>query len=389
MPVGLPAWAMAAWPGFCAIFVGIGMGRFGYTPLVPFLISAGWISESEAGYLGAWNLGGYLAGAILAVWAGRRFGIPTALRATFVLSTLSLAACALPLGFGWYAGWRFLIGVSGAVLMILTPSAVLAATAAARRGRTGGAMYTGVGCGIAVASLLIAPVAARSVTVAWLVLTVIAVLLTCSCWRLLDRCAVVRPAAGSGLPAARGIPLVAWMLVIAYALDGAGMAPHSIFWVDFVDRELQQGAAAGAVAWLLFGAGAATGPIILGFAGDRIGLGRVIVIAYAIKAVGVIAPAFWTMTPVLVASSYFAGALSPGIASVIAGQFAAQLDPVRQARAWGIATLGLALLQSAGAYGFSALYGTVGTYRPLFLCAGVLEAVATVFAILALRRRVG
>ena len=50
----------------CALLVGIGLGRFAYTPLIPALAAAEWFTASDAAYLGAANLAGYLAGAALA-----------------------------------------------------------------------------------------------------------------------------------------------------------------------------------------------------------------------------------------------------------------------------------------------------------------------------------
>ena len=49
--------------GLCATLVGIGLARFAYTPLIPALIAEDWFSPSQAAYLGAANLAGYLAGA--------------------------------------------------------------------------------------------------------------------------------------------------------------------------------------------------------------------------------------------------------------------------------------------------------------------------------------
>ena len=50
---------------FCALLVGIGLARFAYTPLLPALVDGNWFSTSQAAYLGAANLAGYLAGAVL------------------------------------------------------------------------------------------------------------------------------------------------------------------------------------------------------------------------------------------------------------------------------------------------------------------------------------
>ena len=58
----------------CANLVGIGLARFGYTPLIPALISANWFTPSAAVYLGAANLAGYLAGALGVRAVAARFG---------------------------------------------------------------------------------------------------------------------------------------------------------------------------------------------------------------------------------------------------------------------------------------------------------------------------
>jgi hypothetical protein len=45
--------------GLLAMFLGIGIARFGYSPLVPALVAAHWYSASAAFWLGAVNLLGY------------------------------------------------------------------------------------------------------------------------------------------------------------------------------------------------------------------------------------------------------------------------------------------------------------------------------------------
>src|ERR1700742_4836993 len=67
--------------GLCASLVGLGLARFAYTPLIPALIAAKWFSPSDVVYLGAANLAGYLAGALLAREAAARFGAVASLRA--------------------------------------------------------------------------------------------------------------------------------------------------------------------------------------------------------------------------------------------------------------------------------------------------------------------
>src|SRR5580765_2520702 len=63
--------------GFSAGLVGIGLARFAYTPLLPAIIDAHWFAPNVATYLGAANLAGYLAGAVLERRISRR--VPAAL----------------------------------------------------------------------------------------------------------------------------------------------------------------------------------------------------------------------------------------------------------------------------------------------------------------------
>jgi MFS family permease len=92
--------------GLSATLVGIGLARFAYTPLIPALIAAGWMSPGEAAYVGAANLIGYLAGALIAPRLAARAPVPVILRAMMLLAAASFFACAFPLSFWWYALWR-------------------------------------------------------------------------------------------------------------------------------------------------------------------------------------------------------------------------------------------------------------------------------------------
>src|SRR5437764_8079982 len=166
----------------CANLVGIGLARFGYTPLIPALIAAGWFRPSAAVYLGAANLAGYLAGALGARWIGARTGAAIALRLAMLLTAAGLFACAFPLGFGWFFVWRFLSGGTGGVLMALAAPAVMPIVRAERRGVAGGAIFTGVGLGIAASGTLVPALIEWGLPETWLGLAALALALTLLAW---------------------------------------------------------------------------------------------------------------------------------------------------------------------------------------------------------------
>jgi len=120
--------------------VGVGLARFAYTPLIPALIAAHWFPPSAAAYLGAANLAGYVAGALLARPIALRAGSAPGLRAMMTIAAAAFLACAFPLSFGWFFLWRFVSGVSGGVLMALAAPVVLAHVPPSRRGLAGGAI---------------------------------------------------------------------------------------------------------------------------------------------------------------------------------------------------------------------------------------------------------
>ncbi|MGA7779141.1 MAG: YbfB/YjiJ family MFS transporter, partial [Paraburkholderia sp.] len=112
--------------GASASLVGIGLARFAYTPLLPAIIGAHWFEASTAAYLGAANLGGYLAGALAARLFVKWFSSATVLRTMMLLATIAFVACAFPVSFLWFFLWRFASGVSGGALMVLAAPTILA-----------------------------------------------------------------------------------------------------------------------------------------------------------------------------------------------------------------------------------------------------------------------
>ncbi len=378
-----------AWPGLVATLNGVGLCRFAYAPLLPFMIAAGAVTESGGAYVGAANLAGYLAGAALAAPLGARAGLGRAIRGSFVVSVLALAACVWPGGFWWYALWRFVTGVTGAVVMVLAPSFLLADVPSGERGRSGGIIYMGVGAGIALSSLLMPPLAAQDLALAWGALALAALittLLTWSRWR--GRHPVSRVLA----PSAR-LSLPALLVALAFGMDGIGFVPHMLFWVDYITRSLALGTATGAVQWLLFGLGAVLGPALGGAVGDVIGVGRALVLAFALKALAVLLPALATALPFLTVSSLVAGAFTPGIAALSAARVTELVSPQVQTRAWGFATLVFGCFQAVGAYGMAYAYEALHSYVPIYAAGAAFEAVGAILAaaafVLSPKRRPG
>ena len=364
-----------------ATLVGIGLARFAYSPLLPVLIAHGWFAPADAAYLGAANLLGYLGGALAARRLGQWFGIRAVLRGAMLLAAVSLAACCVRMPFGWFFVWRLISGVVGGALMILAPSSVMAQVPAARRGVASGLILTGVGLGIAASGTLVPLLLLWGLTQTWLGLAAVALVLTLVAWR-------AWPDFPPPIPVSGASPVRFGLVCTAYGLCAVGMVPHMVFLVDFVARGLGRGLNAGAIVWVLFGAGALCGPIVSGRLADRFGA------AMAMRAV--IATEMLCLLVLLVSSSWIAigasalvaGSIVPGITAVMLGRVGtmAGSDGVARQRGWTLATVAWAIGQAVGAYGLAWVYGQTNDYELLFAAAlAAMAAAAILEAALALQ----
>ncbi|ROO27472.1 YbfB/YjiJ family MFS transporter [Salinisphaera orenii] len=367
--------------GGVATLLGIGMARFAYTPLIPALVEAGWFSAHAAAYLGAINLLGYLVGAAIAHRATLVFGVRAVLAAALAVTVASLLACALDWGVYWYGFWRLACGVSGAVLVVVGAPAALSRVAPGERARTGALVFTGIGLGVAASGTLVPWLADFGVAAAWLALAVVSAVLALWSWTAAWRDLAALPEPAADERAAAALPLTAILLVIAaYGLDAVGFVPHTLFWVDYIARELGQGLAAGSGYWVVLGLGAMCGPVAAGWLAARLGFRPALTLALAIKAFAVALPLISTSMAALGLSSFLVGLLIPGTVTLTSGSIAALTPAARQQQFWGWATLGFALAQAVGAYGMSWGYERLGGYLPLFGLACVALVLATLSA---------
>ncbi|WP_068826185.1 YbfB/YjiJ family MFS transporter [Pseudomonas sp. BMS12] len=372
------------WAGLCASLIGIGLARFAYTPLIPALIDAHWFSASAVVYLGAANLAGYLLGALGGRALAARWSSAGVLRAMMVLVTLSFFACAVPVSVAWFFVWRLASGIAGGVIMVLAASAVLPHVAPHRRGLASGAIFLGVGLGIAGSGTLLPLLLAQGLLQTWVGLGLVALLLTASSWFGWPA-ELPQVAAGKGVA---GRSPGVYLLFAQYALMAVGLVAPMMFLVDYVSRGLGADPHTGVLIWILYGVGAIVGPVAYGFLADRFGARAAIrlVLVIQIVALGMLVGS--ADMRVLGLAAVLIGSFPPGIVPLaLARVHQLVTDHPGQHATWSRATVSFATFQALAGYAYSALFSaSEGHYAVLFMVAGAALLLALALEVPALLR---
>lgn len=370
--------------GLCFTLVGIGLARFAYTPLIPPLVTDHWFTDSQAAYLGAANLVGYVVGALLSLNLARAIPVTPLLRAMMLVVTASFFSSGYStplLSFFtlWFFTCRFAAGFAGGVLMVAGMSAALEQIPTNRRGVAAGIAIGGVGAGIIASGTLVPILLSWGLSQTWFGLGALSLIATALAWPLLptQHRAPTQPRG----PRQHGVKhdRILWTVYVASALTALGLVPHFIFVVNFIARGLNRGIVAGAHVWIVTGIGAVFGAALIGYVGDRVGFKKAFRWSYAIQALTVGLFAFVDSQRVLLLASIIVGAYIPGIVPLVLGRLQELFptDSTAQKAAWRTATAGFGIAQAVAGYAYSFIFSkTGGDYRPLFLLGALSFVVA-------------
>ena len=361
--------------GFSASLVGIGLARFAYTPLIPPLIQAHWFAASDVVYLGAANLAGYLLGALLGRPIAHRLTNAHTLRAMMVLVTVAFLACAFPVSVAWFFFWRLMSGVAGGAIMVLAAVTVLPHVPAARKGLASGAIFLGLGVGIAASGTLVPLLLNLGLRSTWIGIAVLSAFLTLATWYGWPSPVKTHAHAAHADPNVRIHDSAAVRVLYAeYALMALGLVPTMVFLVDFIARGLGAGAHVGAAYWILYGVGAIFGAPVYGFIADRLGGRFAIRVLSLLQVVVVVAFAMSGNLIVIGMLTLLIGSFPPGVVPMMLARVHEVVpnDHARQHGIWSRVTTTFAAFQAIAGYSYSALFNASGGNHRLLFAIGAV-----------------
>ena len=268
--------------GLAALALAMGLGRFGYTALLPAMQAEG-LSTADAGMIAAANLFAYmiaswLVGKTPAPWWRRGFLLCVA---ASVASTLGMAVE----GFGSWLAWRTVAGAASAGTFVLGVGLMLDGLVASGRADWGGFAFCGVGLGIAASGLV--ALDGETASHGWIVLGLVALVAAVPALRL-GRKGSAAHAAPRPASDGRSSPDLT-QLTVAYVLEGFGYSVAATFLVAVFARG--GGIQVAGWAWVLTGLCAIPGFFLWRTIAARFNVWRALALAYAVQAIAIALPA--------------------------------------------------------------------------------------------------
>ena len=134
--------------------VGMGVGRFAYTPILPLMEHQAGLSTSMASNLATANYLGYLLGALAGIFAPALARSRLAARGSLIVVILTLALMPVTVDATAWLALRLVAGAASALLFVIATSAMLGRLHRGAQHLVGWG-FGGVGLGIALSGALV------------------------------------------------------------------------------------------------------------------------------------------------------------------------------------------------------------------------------------------
>ena len=367
--------------------LGIGILRFSYTALLPTTREAfGW-SADFASILSSANLFGYLLGAFWAMRLPQNKNMPRYIQAAALAGTLSLLSCAVAnLHETWYVWWRIISGISGGLMMILSPSIVAQCCELKDRFTINFIGFSGIGLGVLVATLFLPYLNQISTQTAWMILFGFALSISLVLTMLLQ--SFKQQLLQHTVPVLQQTPLTGlyFSLLIAYACSAFSYVPHSLFWIDYLTNTLHLNLFWINLNWILYGLGSALGAFSAYLLARRFGNLAALKILYSLYVLAILIVTVSNSAWLTFTSSFFTGLLNPAVV-FLTSYTILQLYGMAYKKLWSIATLSFAITQFIGGLTFSGLQHLGVSYHQQFLLASFVLLLGTLQLILYTRSK--
>lgn len=277
--------------GVLAIVVGVGVARFAFTSLLPFMLED-FLTLTNAGVLASFNFSGYFAGAIFSMFIKDVNAKVRYFRLGMVLSVLTTLVLGTTTNETLWLVSRVVAGFGSAMVLIVGAAIVMVKLDMQDKTKAMGIHFSGIGFAIAISELISQAVLKNGDwSEAWLVLAGFAFVISLySVYILSFDKAIKLDAPKHKLSLSIFSPYVI-LLILAYFTEGVGFVVQGTFLPDVINS-LKGLDGYGNVGWLIVGVAGVPSSIIWMRLAHKHGSVNVIILAMALQILGILIPAF-------------------------------------------------------------------------------------------------
>ncbi len=371
--------------GILAIIVGIGVARFAFTSLLPFMLED-FLSLTHAGVLASFNFTGYLFGALFSVFIKDintkvkyfRVGMVLSIFTTLILATTTNETL-------WLVS-RVVAGFGSAMVLIVGGALVMVKLNFEDKTKAMGIHFSGIGFAIAVSELISQTVLKNGTWAdAWLVLSLFAFIVSFYAIYILSFDKVLKKEAVKHTLSKSIFTPYVILLILAYFTEGVGFVVQGTFLPDIINS-LEGLKGYGNLGWLIVGIAGIPSSILWMRLAHNYGSVNVIIIAMALQIVGILIPAFSTNITLNLLSGALYGSTFIGLVALflnLGGQLAGK-NPVvlmgSMTAAYGIGQVGAPLYSVA-------LIEYFGNYNTTLYVTAFIVFVGILFLLVAKRMK--
>jgi predicted MFS family arabinose efflux permease len=306
--------------GMICLFIVMAIGRFAYTPIMPFMQQTGHMDNQSAGLLATINYLGYLIGAIIPIWIVV-FSKVTDLKVYLLINIVSTILMGLFDNFTLWIIFRLIAGITSGTVFVLASNVALEALRAANKGRISGMLYSGVGLGIFTSSIFIFLFTTENNwKITWILLGVFALVMGSFVFFGMHQNSNVENETQTlnekeDKPKVKLNKKFIWGFSIAYFCEGAGYIITGTFLVAIV-KSIPEFADYAALSWMFVGLGAIPSTILWSMMAEKLGYSKATNLAFILQTIAVILPVFSESITSLVISSILFGATFLGLTTL-------------------------------------------------------------------------
>lgn len=306
--------------GMICLFIVMAIGRFAYTPIMPFMQQTGHMDNQSAGLLATINYLGYLIGAIIPIWIVV-FSKVTDLKVYLLINIVSTILMGLFDNFTLWIIFRLIAGITSGTVFVLASNVALEALRAANKGRISGMLYSGVGLGIFTSSIFIFLFTTENNwKITWILLGVFALVMGSFVFFGMRQNSNVENETQTlnekeDKPKVKLNKKFIWGFSIAYFCEGAGYIITGTFLVAIV-KSIPKFADYAALSWMFVGLGAIPSTILWSMMAEKLGYSKATNLAFILQIIAVILPVFSESITSLVISSILFGATFLGLTTL-------------------------------------------------------------------------